>query len=284
MTDDSSGRIAVVTDSCSDLTPEIARARGITVVPLTLTIGTESVSDGSLTQPEFFRRMDAEAALPTTSQPSVGAFVEAYRAALEHAEHVVSVHVSSKLSGTISSATQAAKEFAGRVHVVDTFNLSWGQGLQVVEAAKGVAEGLSVAAVVERVERARDRVEMIVGLDSLEQLVKGGRISRAAGTLGGVLGVKVLITPKDGALVVARSVRGAPGALKYGMRWIDERMKGAKRGAFAVMHAMSEDSAHWLEAAIRDRYEPSDLYMVETGTVIAVHTGVGWGVAFLPED
>jgi len=225
--------LAIITDSCADLTVEVAQKHGIVVVPLTVTIDDRSWVDGELSQAEFFERMNAAPSLPTTSQPSVGAFVEAYREALETATEVVSVHISSKLSGTISSARQAAEQFAGRVHIVDTLNLSWGQGLQVLEAAKAAAEGLDARAVVERVERARDRAQLLVGLDGFE---------------------------------------------------VEDKMGGAKRGVFAVMHAMAPDRADWLERAIRERFEPIELYLVEVGVVIATHTGTGWGVAFLPEE
>lgn len=277
--------LAIITDSCADLTDKIARRHDISVVPLTVTIDGRSWVDGELSQAEFFERMNAAPALPTTSQPSVGAFVDVYRQALETASEVVSVHISSKLSGTISSARQAAEQFAGRVHIVDTLNLSWGQGLQVLEAAKAAAEGLDARAVVERVERARDRAQLLVGLDGFENLVKGGRLSKVAGAVGGMLNVKITITcTPDGTLAMVRPNRGTQAALDQGMRWVEDRMGGAKRGVFAVMHAMAPDRAHWLERAIRERFEPIELYLVEVGVVIATHTGTGWGIAFLPEE
>ncbi|PKQ10015.1 MAG: hypothetical protein CVT69_01900 [Actinobacteria bacterium HGW-Actinobacteria-9] len=277
-------RVAVVTDSCSDIDPRIASEYGITVVPLTVTFGDESMPDGTLTQKEFFQKMDESAVLPTTSQPSVGQFVDTYARLLETAEEIVSVHISAKLSGTLESATQAAAQFAEKVHVVDTFNLSWGEGLQVLEAAKAATRGETAKSIVERVHRARDRVQMLVGVDSLDQMVKGGRISRVGGAVGGALNVKILVTPKDGKLTVARPVRGARQALEYGVKWIEQKMNGARAGTFAVMHAMSQDNAAWFERAIRERFVVNDLYMVEVGAVIATHTGPGWGVALLPEE
>ncbi len=276
--------VAIVTDSTADLTPDVCERFGITVVPLTLTIDGESMPDGTLSQPEFFARMNAASALPTTSQPAVGAFVEAYESALQTATHVVCVNISSKLSGTFSSALRAAEEFVDKVHVVDSLNLSWGLGLQVVEAAKAATEGLDANAVVRRVERARDRVHMLVGLDSLDNMVKGGRISRVAGAVGGALNVRITITPKNGLLTVVKPVRGAKKALDYTIRWLEDRMQGSTRGAFCVMHAMAEDRADWLKQAILERFEPTELYCVETGTAIATHTGTGWGVAVLPEE
>ena len=276
--------VAIVADSCADLTPEVSKAFGITVVPLTLTIGDESMPDGTLTQAEFFERMNASAQLPTTSQPSVGAFVEAYRLALESASQVVSIHISSKLSGTISSARSAAEEFGGRVHVVDTANLSWGEGLQVIEAAKAAAAGLSPEAIIERVHRARERVKLFVVLDSLDNLVKGGRISKFAGSVGGMLNVKMSITCRDGEIVPVRPMRGTKAALDYTIRWVEEHMGDARRGVFSIMHAMSEERVLVIKEAILERFEAIELYMVETGTVISTHTGTGWGVAFLPEE
>jgi len=278
-------QLAIVTDSCADLTPEIADLHGITVVPLTVTIDGKTWVDGELSQAEFFQHMNASPTLPTTSQPPVGAFIEVYREALEHAHEVVSVHISSKLSGTISSALQAAEEFAGRVHVIDTLNLSWGEGLQVIEAAKAAAQGLDARGVIERVERARDRVQMIVDLDGLENLVKGGRMSKLAGAVGGMLNVRLSITPgPDGTLGIVRPYRGSKAALEHGLKWIDEKMGGARKGAFSIMHALAPERAEWLETQIRERYEVTDLYVVEVGVVIATHTGTGWGVAMLPED
>lgn len=277
--------LAIITDSCSDLTPEVATLHDIVVVPLTVTIGDRSWADGEMTQEEFFERMNAAPKLPTTSQPSVGAFVEAYERALEHAHEVVSVHVSSKLSGTISSATKAAEQFGGRVHIVDSLNLSWGLGLQVIEAAKAVASGLDTRAVISAVERARDSVHLLVGVDGFENLVKGGRLSKVAGAVGGMLNVKISITcTREGTLTMVRPNRGTQAALDSGMKWIENKMNGARKGAFAVMHALAPDRAHWLEQAIRERYDISELYFVDVGVVIATHTGVGWGVAFLPED
>ncbi|TLM77516.1 MAG: DegV family EDD domain-containing protein, partial [Actinobacteria bacterium] len=112
-------RFVVVTDSTADIPREIADEHGVSVVPLSFSFGDETFADGELTQSDFFARMKAQATLPTTSQPPVGAFVEAYERALQKAESVVSVHVSNRLSGTIESARQAAERFDGRVHVFD---------------------------------------------------------------------------------------------------------------------------------------------------------------------
>ncbi len=276
--------VAVVTDSTADLPLDIKDRYGISAVPLNVMIDGRTWLDGQLSQQEFFERMHRAARLPTTSQPSVGAFVDEYAEALERADHVVSIHISNELSGTIDSARQAAERFAGSVTVFDSRNLSWGLGFQVIEAAKRALEGETVESVIEAAAHARDRVQMLVGLDSLDNLVKGGRVGRVAGFVGGMLNLKVTLTVEDGSFSPVSRVRGTKAALAHTVDWVEDHLGDAKRAAFCVLHAMAPDRAARLEELVRERFEVSELHVVETGAVIATHTGVGWAVAFLPEE
>ncbi len=282
--DTSVSNVAIITDSTSDLPAQILEQYPITVVPLNVTIDGQTWSDGVMSQEEFFQRMGTASVLPSTSQPSVGAFVDAYTEALKHAAEIVSIHISSDLSGTVESARAAAKEFVGRVHVFDSRNLSMGLGFQVIEAARAMADGLSTAAILERVHGARDRVEMLVGLDKLDNLVKGGRVGRVAGLLGGMLNLKVTMTVLDGSFEPIARTRGAKAALEHTVDWCAERMGERRKGAFCVMSAMASDRVQWLEDRLTERFEVTEFFSVNTGSVIAAHTGTGWGVAFLPEE
>jgi len=276
---------AVVTDSTADIAPAMARERGITVVPLTVSFGDETFADGEMSQAEFFSRMNAAPKLPTTAQPPVGLFIEAYEAALQSAEQVISVHISNKLSGTIESARQAAEQFAGRVHVFDSLNLSWGLAWQVVEAATAAADGVSVDGALERLAHARERVRLIVGLDSLDNLSKGGRIGKVSAFLGALLSLKVTFTvDAQGAFAPLARSRGERAALEHTMSWIAEQMGERRRGSFAVGHALSEPRAQRLAEQIRAKYDVVELVIYEAGTVISTHTGTGWGVALLPAE
>lgn len=278
-------RFAVVTDSTADITQDLAEERGIQVVPLSLTIGDETMPDMTLTQAEFFQRMNASPRLPTTSQPPIGAFVEAYERALAVADEVISIHISANLSGTFDSARQAAERFAGRVHVFDSRNLSWGLALQVMDAAASAAQGLSVEAALERLDSARERVRLIVGVDSLDNLAKGGRIGAVSSFFGSVLDLKVTFTVDEaGSFKPLGRSRGEKAALRYTLDWIEKQMKGAVKGRFAVGYAMKPERAQWLADEIRKRFEALEMNVYATGTVIATHTGTGWGVALLPED
>jgi len=276
-------QFAVVTDSTADITPEMAGENGIAVIPLSLTIDGQTLPDGVLTQEEFFAKMKTAADLPTTSQPSVGAFAEAYTRALETAESVISIHISSKLSGTVEAARLAAEQFAGKVHVFDSRNLSWGCAWQVRDAAAAAAEGLGVPEALERLERAREQVKLIVGLDSLENLRRGGRIGAVSSLMGALLNLKVTMTvDADGAFAPLGRSRGEAAGLDYTMEWIAKQMGEARTGKFAVGHGLSRERAVRIGERIRERWEASELVIYDAGSVICTHTGTCWGVAVWP--
>lgn len=277
-------RFAVVTDSTADISVDTAAEHRIAVVPLSVSFGDEVFVDGHMGQAEFFARMNASSELPRTSQPAVGAFVEAYRRALDSAEHVISIHISNRLSGTVDAARQAAETFAGRVTVFDSLNLSWGLAWQVMEAARAAADGLGVDAAMSRLEAARGRAKLIVGLDSLDNLAKGGRIGRVGALLGSLLNLKVTFTvDADGAFAPLARVRGEKAALAQTLEWVGQQMGAASSARFAVGHALSEARARWLGDEIAKRWGVTEMVMYETGSVIATHTGTGWGVAVFPD-
>lgn len=278
-------RFAVVTDSTADLTPAQALEHGIEVVPLNVAIGDETFADGVLTQAEFFERMRAAPALPTTSQPSVGALAESYGRALEMADSVIALHISAKLSGVLDAAYTAAKQFNGRVHVHDSRNLSWGLGWQVLEAARAARDGISVSEALVRLERLRERVRIIVSIDSLENLRRSGRIGAVASQLGSLLNVKVtIVVDPSGAFVPLGRSRGDSAALERILGWISGQMGPVRSGRFAVGHALSKEKAERLAESIRERWHVTELVMYEAGTVISTHAGTIWGVAFYPDD
>lgn len=277
--------ICIVTDSTADIPSKLIEEYGITVVPLSVTIDGTTFVDGDITMAEFFRRMAVAKKLPTTSQPSVGAFIEAYEAGLSRCKDVVSINISSKLSGTIESAREAASMLGDRVHVFDSLNLSWGEGFQVVAAAKAAAVGASLDEVRRVFEDARGKMNIIVGLDTLENLAKGGRIGRVSAFVGGMLNMKVMLTvADDGAFLPVARARGGTAAMQRSVDWLAERISTTKRVAIGVLHAESPDKATWLEEAVRARFNVAELEVIETGPVIGTHTGTGWGLSGVELD
>ncbi len=274
---------AVVTDSSADLTPELAHTHDILVVPLSVTIGDETFEDGALTQTQLFERIRAAQGPPTTSQPSMGALVEAYGQALETAESVIALHISSQLSSTFATAELAAAQFDGRVHVFDSRNLSWGLGWQVVDAATASREGLGVPQALARLEQTRERVRIVVSMDSLEALERSGRISAVTSRLGSLLNLKVTVAvDPSGAFVPVGRSRGDKAALTSILDWIATETRGAVGGKFAVGHALAAEKARSLAEAIGQRWDVDELIMYEAGSVIAAHAGTIWGVAVWP--
>lgn len=271
--------VCIVTDSTSDIPRELADELGITIVPLSVTIEGETFLDGTISLEEYFRRMNAAKELPKTSQPSVGVFLEAFKDRLEHCSEVVCITISHRLSGTFESATEAARDIGGRVHVLDTHNLSWGEGYQVIEAARAAAQGASVEQIKERFNALRSRVHMIVGLDSVENLAKGGRIGKVAAIVGGLLKMRVTLTvAEDGSFEPVGRARGTIAGMQSSVDWVATKIAANLPADFAVQHALSPDKAEWLEAAIRARFNVRELRVIEAGAVISTHTGTGWGI------
>ncbi len=271
--------ICIVTDSTSDIPRELAEELDIAIVPLSVTIEGTTFADGSISLEEFFRRMNAAPELPKTSQPSVGAFLETFRERLEHYSEVVCITISNRLSGTFESASEAADAIGGRVHVLDTLNLSWGEGYQVVEAAKAAATGATVEQIKDRFAELRSKVHMIVGLDSVENLAKGGRIGKVAAIVGGLLKMRVMLTvAEDGSFEPVGRARGAIAGMQSSVDWVASKIDEHLPADFAVQHALSPDKAAWLEDTIRARFNVRELRVIEAGAVISAHTGTGWGI------
>lgn len=279
-------RFTVVTDSAADVPPARADELGVHVVPLPVIVGDETFDDGTLTQQQLFQRIaEADNAAAGTSQPSPGTLVRAYEKALEAADEVIALHISSQLSGTCDLARTVSQQFGGRVHVFDSRNLSWGIGWQVVEAAAAATEGLTVAETLPLLERARDESKIVVTLDSLERLNRSGRIGSVATYLGVLLNLKVSVAVNpSGAFVPVRGNRGNKSALKSMLAWVSQQMRGAEGGQFAVGHALAPERAEALAEAIRERWRVDELVMYEAGSAISVHAGTIWGVAFRPRS
>jgi DegV family protein with EDD domain len=170
------------------------------------------------------------------------------------------------------------------VHVFDSRNLSWGAAWQVMDAANVAREGLGVPEALARLERAREQVKLIVGLDSLDNLRRGGRIGAVSALMGALLNLKVTMTvDESGAFAPLGRSRGEKAGLQYTMDWIATQMGGARKGRFAVGHGLSEERAHRIADSIRERWDVTELVVYDAGSVVCTHTGTCWGVAVWPE-
>lgn len=206
--------VHIVTDSTSDISKALADEHGITVIPLTVSFGQESYSDGvDLTAEEFYARLQLTKTLPTTSQPPPALFQYAYQHLASRGD-VVSIHLSHKFSGTVDAARAAAREVApDRITVVDSGSVSMGLGMCAIAAARVARAGGTSAACAAAAESVAGRLRIAVAFETLEYLRRGGRIGRATAFLGGLLRLKPILTVKDGETFPVTRVRSRAKAL-----------------------------------------------------------------------
>jgi DegV family protein with EDD domain len=267
-------RVAIVTDSTSDLPPALAAARSITIVPLTLNFDGQTLLDGvDITPSEFYRRLPNATSHPTTSQPSPGQFAEVYNALLADHDAIVSIHISEKLSGTFESAQQAADMTdPTRVHVIDSQVVSMALGLVALGAATLAAKGAEAEAIVEKVNSMRGLVETYFSVATLEFLRRGGRIGRASALLGSVLQVKPVLCIRDGLVTPLERVRTFERALSR----VVELARAVDRGqgiCAIVGHAGAEADA---ERVARELEPIAETLMIQPlGPVVGAHAGPG---------
>lgn len=201
-------KLRIVTDSACDLLPP--HRSGLTVLPMTVLFGEHQYRDGvDLDHRQFYELLIESDDLPTTSQLTPTQFKEAFRAAAQAGETVIAITISSKLSGTCQSACIAADEFPGQVYVVDSLNATIGQAILVQRAFQLAAQGLDAPAIVHALEEERGQIRLVALLDTLEYLKRGGRLSASAALVGGLLGIKPVVTVEDGEVKVLGKARGS---------------------------------------------------------------------------
>jgi DegV family protein with EDD domain len=266
--------VRIVTDSTADLTKEQQQAAGITVVPLNVHFGDEVFRDHvDLTADEFFRRLKASTQLPRTSQPSVGVFEEAYRTLRENGDEIVSVHLSSKVSGTYNSALMAAKGVdEPAIEVVDSLNTSMALGFMALEGARLARAGRDRASIAERLRGLVPKARVICVVDTLTYLERGGRIGKARALLGSLLNVKPILQLKDGEVVPVGRARGRPQALS---KLVELLERDGHVSQLAIMHGAAQADAEQLRERVAASYPGLDILLTEIGAVLGTHTGPG---------
>jgi len=268
-------RIRVLTDSACDLPEDVARRLDIDIVSLTIRFGDKEYVDRvDLTPSAFWAKCKSSKTLPETAAPSPGAFQAAYeRAKSDGCDGVLVLTLSAALSATNQSATLAAEAVAKiiPVRVIDTRAVSMAQGLLCIEIAEVAQTGVSLDELAERVEALTTKVGVVAMLDTLEHLVKGGRIGGARALLGQVLSIKPLLELKDGVVAEAGRQRTKAKALAA----IAEVAKSrAPLRRFALVHGDSPEVKH-LEALVADISTEFPLIVTDMGPVVGTHGGPG---------
>ena len=255
------------------------------IVPLTVNFGTESFHEGiDIDNDAFFRRLANEKALPTTSQPSVGDFVQAFERALQQHEQVIGVFLSGRLSGAVRTAETAARIVGSDIAVIDSNSASYGVAFPVIEAARMALEGCTRDEIVARIQEIVETVEVYFVVDSLEHLHRGGRISSMQAAIGSLLQIKPMLTVRDGAIEAFDKVRTRRRALERLFELIrDAWSANNHKVRVTIVHALALAEAESLCARIRTELHGADGEIGDVGPVLATHVGPGViGAIFYP--
>ncbi|HHK1084180.1 degV family protein [Streptococcus pyogenes] len=269
------GTIKIVTDSSITIEPELIKALDITVVPLSVMIDSKLYSDNDLKEEgHFLSLMKASKSLPKTSQPPVGLFAETYENLVKKGvTDIVAIHLSPALSGTIEASRQGAEIAEAPVTVLDSGFTDQAMKFQVVEAAKMAKAGASLNEILAAVQAIKSKTELYIGVSTLENLVKGGRIGRVTGVLSSLLNVKVVMGLKNDELKTLVKGRGN----KTFTKWLDSYLaKNSHRpiAEIAISYAGEASLALTLKERIAAYYNHS-ISVLETGSIIQTHTGEG---------
>jgi len=267
--------IKIVTDSTADLPPQLAKEHGITVVPVYLRFGDEVFHDGvDISADEFYRRLTHDPVHPSTTQPSPQDFADVYKGLTKKADGIISIHLSSKLSGTCNSALQG-RETAGKecpIEVIDSEVVTMGLGQLAIAANTLAQSGKSLQQVVEEVKQMIPSIHVLGLLDTLKYLALGGRIGKVQALLGSVLNVKPMLTIKDGVLTPAGRVRsrakGTDILFDYVKNAVDIQ-------DLAVVYNTEREEAQAFVKRLGAIFPEERIRLAQLGPALGVHTGPG---------
>ena len=268
--------IKIVTDSTSDMPQSMAKQYGIEVVPLNIHFGDQVYKDGiDLSTDEFFDKLINGPEFPTTSQPSIGEFIETYEKIAEPGDDIISIHVSSKLSGTYNSAEQAAKQLEGKinVHLVDTQQVTITVGLAAISAAKSVSDGGSVNDAISASLSTASRSNFYALFDTLEFLSKGGRIGKAQSMLGSLLKIRPLLMLEEGLVAPYAKARSK----KAGLLKMEKTIRSlGEAEEIAVMYSTDSEDAEVIANSLSDLLPSGkEPIILKVGPVIGTHAAPG---------
>ena len=276
--------IAIVTDSTSDIPAALAEQLQIQIIPCNVHFGQEVFRERvDLTHAQFYEKLAAASELPKTSQPSAGAFLDLYKQLAPNHSAIVSIHISAKLSGTLQSATIAAKDITTLpIAIIDSGTATMGLGWLAVIAARGAQARQSFDAIVASVESAKSRARVLALLENLDNVVKGGRIGKGAAMLGAVFNIKPIIEVKDGEVHPSERVR----TWQKAKTRLSEMTKAfGPLAELAVLHASNPAEALNLAAQLSEVFPRDRMVIGEVGAVLGTHAGRGaLGVMALVKD
>jgi DegV family protein with EDD domain len=278
----------IVTDCAADMTEEELEQLGVTQAPLYIQFPEGEVSSSEIAPDAFYDRLEAmQPNIPTTAMPSTGLLAEIYSRLATMDKDILSLHISSGLSGTINAARGAAEQLRqmARVDFWDTLTLSGGQRFQVIAAALGARAGWALSTIQERLATIRERTEVVYTLDTLDYLARGGRIGRVKALAGAVLHLKPIIrVDSDGKYTSVGSTRTIGRSIETITQHLQKRY-GRSPLWVTVLHGRFADKADELSESLRQALTVSKLEVMRISPVLGVHTGPRVvGAAVVPSE
>ena len=268
--------VKIVTDSSADIPEKIAKELNISVVPLYVRFGEQVYRDRvDITEDDFYQRLTRDTIHPSTIQPSPQDFTNVYKNLAKDADGIVSIHISSKLSGTWNSASQAKESITEcPVEVFDSQVLSSALGLIVISAARLAKDGAKIADVVKQTKKAMSSIHLLALLDTLKYVMLGGRIGKAKALVGSLLNVKPILTLKEGEVMPAGQVRSR----SKGIDRLFEFAKGAKDiQDMSIAYNTTLNEAQALAERMADAkiIDTDKIIIARIGPMLGVHLGPG---------
>lgn len=264
----------IVTDSTSDLPEDLTEMYGITVVPLSVCFGDETYLDGvDITSKEFYAKLKNTPKIPVTSQPSPEQFIKTYQ---NIDRDIISLHISSKISGTFNSALMGKKNLKrNNIVIIDSSLASSSLGLLVLESAKIIKEGKDLEEVVNIIEQLKTKIKTIFTLDTLEYLQKGGRIGKTKELMANLLNIKPILTMKEGVIVPLGKVRRKDRVIPEIIKIMRQEIKSLDEIRVIIAHADCSEEANILKSKVEEGFKCQEIIMSKIGAVIGTHVGPG---------
>lgn len=267
--------VKIFTDSTSDLTAQIINDADISIVPLYVNFEDKTYMDGvNISTSELYERVEEYGKLPKTSAASPDDFYRAFKPFIDKGDDIVFIGISSKLSSQIQNAHIAAGEFPeGRVHVIDSLNLSSGIGLLVLKAADYAKQGFSAVEIAEKIKEIVPKIKTAFVIDTLEYLYKGGRCSGMENLVGSMLKLRPIVSVADGKMVPTQKVMGRrERALNAMLNTVLKQKDSIDSDRVMVTHSMSKD-ADYLKEELQKNIEVKEIIETQAGCVISSHCG-----------
>lgn len=267
--------IKIVTDSTSDISPEVAHASGITVVPIYVRFGDEVYRDGvDLSNAGFYHKLATSFVHPSTSHPTPQDFASVYSECSKETEAIVSIHISDKISGTYNSALHGKKMAKGKcqIEIIDSQLISIGLALVVMRAAKLAEAGESLQSILEKTRKTINQVKMIGIFDTLKYLVLGGRVSKATATIAGIFQIKPLLTSKNGEIIREGLVRTYPRGMDRMYEFVADRPSIQD---LAIAYSTVPQQANQMKKRLSAIFPEEKIYVTQLGSALGVHGGPG---------